>query len=334
MDIFLKGIKNKWVLACATSLLLIAAVVLICILRKTVTVVIDGQPTKIVTFKSTVREALNSKGIQVDKKDRITPSLTSKIAEHGTITIKRAVNISLNVDGKELSIQSSEDNVGLMLKDENISLNAEDKVKPEKDTRLIAGMKIEVIRVETKTLIESVPMDYQTVIKNNGSLPNTQKKVVQNGSPGEKHITNSVTYENGKEVSRKLVSEAIVKKPTDKIILQGTYPVMPVSRGGDPLPYYKVIRAKATAYYAVNGVGRTYTSSGRLAVRNPDGYSTVAVDPRVIPYGTKLFVEGYGFAVAADTGTSIVGNTIDVFFNTYKEATNWSVKSVNVYLLQ
>lgn len=330
----MKNIKNKWVVACTASLLIVAAVTLICIMKKTVTVVIDGQPTKLVTFKSTVREALNDKGISVGKKDRITPSLTSKIAENGTIIIKRAVDINVDVDGKEISIQSSEDNVGSMLKDENITLKGEDEVKPDKSTILSEGMKVEVIRVETKSVTESVPIDYETVIKNNSSLPNTQRKIVENGSTGEKRITNLVTYENGEEVSRKLVSEAIITKPTDKIIMQGTYPVMPVSRGGDPLPYYKVIRARTTAYYAVNGVGRTYTSSGRLAVRNSNGYSTVAVDPRVIPYGTKLFIEGYGFAIAADTGTSIVGNTIDVFFNTHNEAANWSVKYVNVYLLQ
>lgn len=320
--------------ACASCLLVIAAVALICIMRKTVTVVIDGKPASIVTFKKTVREALNSKGISVGKKDRITPALDSKIAEHETITIKRAVNIGMEVDGKEISLQSSEDNVGLMLNAENIKLNSEDKVKPDSNTILSEGMKVQVIRITKKTVTNSASIDYETVIKNNSSLPNTQKKVVQNGTAGEKQITSLVTYENGKEVSRKLLSEAVVKKPVDKVILQGTYPVMPVSRGGDPLPYYKVLRVKATAYYAVNGVGKTYTSSGRLAVRNTEGYSTVAVDPRVIPYGTRLFIEGYGFAVAADTGTNIVGNTIDVFFNTYKEACSWSVKYINAYLLQ
>src|SRR3712207_7625161 len=75
-----------------------------------------------------------------------------------------------------------------------------------------------------------------------------------------------------------------------------------------------------TLFRSVNGVGSTYTSSGRKAIRNPNGYSTIAVDPRVIPFGTKLYVEGYGYAIAADEGTSIIGKTIDVYFNTYKEA--------------
>ena len=99
------------------------------------------------------------------------------------------------------------------------------------------------------------------------------------------------------------------------------------------MAYSRIIKVKATAYSAVHGIGTTYTSSGRKAVRNHDDYSTIAVDPNVIPIGTKLFVEGYGFAVAADTGTAIKGNAIDVFFDTRRESSKWAVKYVNVYVL-
>ncbi len=109
---------------------------------------------------------------------------------------------------------------------------------------------------------------------------------------------------------------------------------MPVSRGGSIMSYSRVFEARATAYWAINGVGKTYTASGRKAVWNPDGYSTIAVDPKVIPYGTKLFVQGYGFAIAADTGTAIKGNKIDVYFNTYRQACDWGAKYVKVYILK
>lgn len=315
-------------------MLIAAAVTLVYVKKKNVTVVIDGQPTKIITFKNTLGEALKSKGISVGEKDRLSSPLNSKISKNETISIKRAVNITVTVDGKELAINSSEDTIASMLKAEGVKLNSDDKVIPKDDTILKSGTKVEIIRVEKKSITASAPVDFKTVVKNDSSLSNTQRKVIQDGKPGEKQTTDLVTYENGKEVARKLVSQVVSKNPTDKIIVQGTYPSMPVSRGGDPLPYYKVINARATAYYAVNGVGRTYTASGRLAVRSTDGYSTIAVDPSVIPFGTKMFIEHYGFAVAADSGTAILGNTIDVFFNTRAEACNWSTKYVNVYLLK
>lgn len=90
----------------------------------------------------------------------------------------------------------------------------------------------------------------------------------------------------------------------------------------------KEIVCETTAYAA-----GTITASGRKSVRNPIGISTVAVDPTVIPYGTYLYIEGYGYAIAADTGLSIKGYKLDLFFNSYSEACNWGRQHVNVTIL-
>jgi uncharacterized protein YabE (DUF348 family) len=304
------------------------------LMRKTITVVIDGNPKKIHTYKNTVREALDANKISFGLKDRIEPELNTKISDKATIYIKRAVKVSIEVDGKELSMMSSEDTIEDLLRTENIALNTQDKIKPDRNTALSSNIKVDVIRVETKTFTDTLAVDFKTVVNNNSSLPNTSRKTVQDGKQGVKTIITDVVYENGQEVTRTTISEKVTTQPTDKIVVQGTYPLMPISRGGDPMPYSKVINARATAYYAVRGVGKTYTASGRLAVRKPDGYSTIAVDPSVIPFGTQLFIEGYGFAIAADSGTGIKGDTIDVYFDTYKEACNWAVKNVKVYILK
>jgi uncharacterized protein YabE (DUF348 family) len=311
-----------------------ACITVIFLNRKVITVFIDEQPQKIVTFKRTVGKVLESKKISLGSKDKIEPSLETSIIHKGSISIKRAVDINIVVDGKELSLLSAEDNIDAMLKTEGITLKPEDKINPPIETKLSKDMKIQIVRVETKTFTDSLPIDFKTIVKYESSLANTQRRISQEGKPGEKQITTNVVYEDDKEVSRKVTNEVVAKEPVDKLIVQGTYPVMPISRGGEPVPYGRVFKAKATAYWAVKGVGKTYTASGRLAVRNVEGYSTIAVDPNVIPYGTRLFVENYGFATAADTGTAIVGDTIDVYFNTKQEAMNWAVKYVNVYVLK
>ena len=302
--------------------------------RKTITVFEDGSERRIVTYKNTVKKALEDNEILVGPKDKISSALEAKLVNKEVINIKRAVNVKVLVDGKELPIESAEDNVGLMLKAEKITLGSEDRVEPEKEAKLSDGMEIKIVRVGTKTVEEKVPINFNTVVKKSSSMPNNQRKTAQEGKNGEKKVIYSVVCEDGKEVSRKVTSETVVSNPVDEIILQGTYPLMPVNKNGEALPYSRVFKARATAYYAVHGVGRTYTASGRKAVRNADGYSTIAVDKSIIPLGTKLFVEGYGFAIAADVGTAIVGNNIDVYFNTYKEACNWAVKYVNVYVLK
>ncbi|MCM0647918.1 3D domain-containing protein [Clostridium swellfunianum] len=301
---------------------------------KTITVVIDGNQTKLITFKNSLDKALAEKNIVVGPKDKIEPSIDSKVVNKSTVTIKRAVNITVQVANEEKDILSAEEDIDSMLKAEGISLNEIDKLSLPKETKLTEGMKLGIVKVEVKELTETEAIDFSTVVKTNSSLANTQKKIVQEGKEGEKKTTFKVTYENGKEVLRDVVNQIVSKQPKEKIIVQGTYPLMPVSRGGDPMPYSKVIKARATAYSPTGGRTTAYTATGRKAVRNPEGYSTIAVDPSVIPYGTKLFVQGYGFAIAADTGSAIIGNTIDVFFDTKREALNWAVKHVNVYVLK
>jgi 3D (Asp-Asp-Asp) domain-containing protein len=75
--------------------------------------------------------------------------------------------------------------------------------------------------------------------------------------------------------------------------------------------------------------GYGVTASGRRA-----GYGVVAVDPRVIPLGTRLFIPGYGYAVAGDTGSAIKGNRIDLGFATYAEAVRFGRQTVTVYILE
>ena len=92
----------------------------------------------------------------------------------------------------------------------------------------------------------------------------------------------------------------------------------------------KELICSATAY--TSGTG-SITASGRIVKRNPNGISTVSVDPNVIPLGTYLYIEGYGYAVAADTGSAIKGNELDVYFDSSSECYDWGRKTVKVTVL-
>ncbi|MBD5644626.1 hypothetical protein HYH96_12105 [Clostridium botulinum] len=102
-----------------------------------------------------------------------------------------------------------------------------------------------------------------------------------------------------------------------------------LSRGeSNSTSYSKVMVMEATAY-----AGDGITASGNGTNRNPNGYSTIAVDPRVIPLGARVYVEGYGYAIAHDTGGDIKGNRIDLFMNSEAECNSWGRRSVKVYIL-
>ncbi|MBW9157927.1 MULTISPECIES: 3D domain-containing protein [Clostridium] len=94
--------------------------------------------------------------------------------------------------------------------------------------------------------------------------------------------------------------------------------------------------SKPTNYFIIQSTAYSmggFTSSGSRTTRNPNGYSTIAVDPSVIPMGSKVYIEGYGYAIASDTGSAIKGSIIDVFFNTEAEVLNWGRRNVRIRII-
>lgn len=304
-------------------------------MRKAIIVSIDGNETRIITYRPDLKSTLQRNGIEVGPKDKIEPSIDSKVKKGDKIYIKRAVEVEVSVDGQNLKLATAEKDIEDMFKMEGIDVSDFDRVEPSKTEAIKEGMKITVTRVQSEVVKETQPIEFSTVIRKDDDLEKTVTKVSQEGEPGEREISTRVVYENGKEVSRQTISNVVKKQPVQRVLLQGTLGVLNLSRGGAEKVLYRTsIRVKATAYSSEDpGVGR-HTASGTGTVRNPNGYSTIAVDPRVIPLGSRVYVEGYGFAIAEDTGGAIKGNIIDVFLNSASEANSWGVKYVNVYILK
>ncbi len=322
-------------------IVLVVLTAMICSTRKTITVFIDGKDKKITTFSSTYKKALSNNGITVGPKDKTQPSLDSKVGNGSKISIKKAVKLEVAVDGKKLGIQSAEDNIEKMLQAEKIAIQENDKVYPGKESTIEDGLKIAITRVKIKEIKETKQVDYTTVVKKDEDMEQGNKKTLQEGQLGEKEVVTKVVYENDKEISRKVVGQTIKKQPVEKIVAMGTLNVYTPSRGSK-VPYKNAMRMRATGYtadYESTGKGPGdddfgITATGTMAKRSSGSYSSVAVDPRIIPLGTKLYVEGYGYAIAEDTGGAIKGNRIDLFFDSSSEADNWGVRWINVYVVK
>ncbi|MGL4762531.1 MAG: 3D domain-containing protein [Sarcina sp.] len=100
------------------------------------------------------------------------------------------------------------------------------------------------------------------------------------------------------------------------------------SNSGNTATYKETLHVEATAYS-----GSTITAMGLNAVRNPNGISTIAVDPRVIPLGSKVYIPGYGYAIASDTGGAIKGNIIDLYMSSHQECVNWGRRNITIYVV-
>ncbi|MEG0579529.1 MAG: 3D domain-containing protein [Niameybacter sp.] len=333
----LKGPSSKWVVISSLLLVLILSGFTIAGKKKTVTLVYDGQTKIVTTNKSTVRGLIESENISLDQKDKVSYPLDNNLEKDMKITIKKAVPIKVEEAGKLKNIKTAATTVSQMLKEEKIAVSAIDKVNPGVTQEIKANMQIKITKVTQKieTIIESIPYTVQK--KTDKSLSAGKTKVLAQGVNGSRSVVFKTTYENGNVVGKEKIEERVVTNPVNKLIASGPRKtVMTASRGGRDISYRKMMSMTATCYsqapYDPTG-GGSLTASGTRVKRDPDGYSTIAVDPRVIPLGTKLYVEGYGYAIAADTGGAVKGNKIDLYFNPGPEYKGWGKRTVNVYVL-
>jgi len=312
-------------------------------MQKNVAVVVNGMPTKVSTYKSTVNGVLSSTGIGVGKKDKVLPGLEAKVKDKMTIVIKRAIPVNVNVDGKELVINTSENTVGAMLKAEGIKLSKSDIVNPKIQTSMEKDMKILVTRVAENTVTMTTNVSYRVLKQTDKNLEKGKVKILRQGIDGQKEVNYKVIYQNGKEISRFKIGEILKKAPIDKIVAVGALSWIIPTSSGRKAYYSKKLRVKATSYtanYQCTGKnpgdrGFGITASGKKVLRDQNGYSTIAVDKSVIPLGTKLYVEEYGYAIAADVGGGVKGNHVDLYFPVEsKEFKKWFTHRVNVYILK
>lgn len=221
-----------------------------------------------------------------------------------------------------------------------ITLEGDDYTEPALDHIVTAGSKIVVHRVDYEERVETqaIPYDTQYVYTSLYFRNTGRTTTMQHGAAGQQTVTTRDRYVDGELENSTVVDTTTTVEPTDHVIK--TYgagaPVSPLT-GADgttnaPTSYSKVLTGKATGYYSRGGKG----SSG-LGL----GYGTVAVDPDVIPYGTKLYITStdgkfvYGYAVATDTGIAVQKGQIlvDLFYETYAESVINGAIQVNVYVV-
>jgi uncharacterized protein YabE (DUF348 family) len=298
---------------------------------KQVEIVKDNEKKTIWTTADTVAELLNEQKIVLNDQDEISPRPQEMIKNKMEISIKLALHLTLVDGGIEQQVWSTSATVADFLTQQGIKLNEFDRVEPSLSETVKRDDVINVIRVEKVTDVVEEPVHFAVITKKDESLEKGKQVTVNEGKKGLVSRKYEVILENGKEVSRKLISEQSLREKLDKVVAVGTKELdIQVSRGTETGTEFYVNTTAYTAY--CNGCSGI-TATGFDLRANPTA-KVIAVDPRIIPLGTKVYVEGYGYAVAADTGGAIKGHKIDVFFPTKAEAFRWGVRKVKIKILQ
>lgn len=247
-----------------------------------------------------------------------------------TLSIARAFPTYVFADGEKSVVLLAKGTVADALKKAGITCGAEDLVDQPLDQALESGMEIHVDRVCTETVEEIEEIEYDTKKIRTNDLYVGNNREIQKGKNGSKKLTYSVTYINGEEAERELISEEITEEPVERIVEIGTKIKSSFkTTASTPTTYKKRMAMECTAYAA----------GGSTATGRPAQWGVIAVDPRVIPLGTRVYVESadgkyiYGEAIAADVGSAIKGNIIDICVNSNAEAYRFGRRTVNVYIL-
>lgn len=310
-------------------------------------VITDGGRVLIHTTSATDPAAvLNEAGLELDEDDTYTAQPGFGVSE---ITIQRSQTVHIDNCGQRMEVISYGETVDELLARLSITPDEETQVSHDLKEYTYDGMDLTISRVirSVETYTTSIP--HETTKCFDSTLPAGTQVVLTAGSDGEMTCTANVVYVNGEETSRTLLSQTVAQQPVTEVLAVGTNASRTGDTGtdapiigentitlptGEVLTYSDVYSMGATAYHCEGYTG--ITATGTIA-----RVGAIAVDPSVIPYGTRMFIvtkDGqyvYGIATAEDTGHPdfICGNRIDLFFDTEAECIQFGYRECWVYIL-
>lgn len=302
---------------------------------------LDDKVIDMVIGANTVDKLLANEGASLEKGGFRDVSLETKQTDNVSVVINNPKAYTISVDDNYFEVQSVHATVKDVLSDIGVTIEGKDYTYPTLDAKVSQGANIEVYSVKDIVETKQEPIPYEKIVRKNRNLDLGTEKIVQKGQEGLKEIQLAKEYVNGRLADEYVVNEEILNEPVSSIVEKGTKSLMVTSRGNTP--FKQAITMSATAYdlsFESCGKYPDHPAYGITASGTKARPGVVAVDPRVIPLGTKLYVESldgtpdYGFASAEDTGGAIKGNKIDLFFHSSTDVKNFGRRNVKVYILE
>jgi uncharacterized protein YabE (DUF348 family) len=288
----------------------------------------NGERRTIQTTSETVGDALFEAGIPLFLADAISVDLNSPLMANMEVSIQRANPITITTDGTTIETRTQGETTADALADAGIALMGLDYTIPAEDQPLSAGTDVRVVRVKEEVITETQPVPFETVYQADSTLELDQRAVVQEGQEGIQQTITRVRYEDGVEISRSAGDIVTIRPTVNRIVNYGTNVVIrTVDTPDGPRSYWRVLRLYATSYHPAALGGDNITATGQTLV-----HGIVGADTSVLPFGTEIYIAGYGVGVIADTGPQrLNGMWVDLGYsdNDYQ---HWS-RTVDVYLL-
>ncbi|MFO7636895.1 MAG: 3D domain-containing protein [Clostridia bacterium] len=300
------------------------------------------------TLDNTYEDFINSNNIFVDSRvDFINVPLEQPL-ENGNVNeimIKSAVPVTIFHDKEEKRVMTFRETVGEVLEEFLIPIYDRDYIVGlSTESQVVNNMAIQVVRVTKGVEIQKTAIPFFLTLEENPNMAINETVVSRVGEPGENCVIYEITYEDGREVRRKVIFDEVIKQSVNQVVEYGTIPVMRIPGTDEYFKYLSVKNMVATAYTLcpteTGGKEPGHPAYGITFSGIPAERGVIAVDPSVIPLGTKVYIESldkrfpdYGIAIAGDTGSAIIGNRIDLFMDEKAEALRWGIRTVRVYII-
>ena len=299
---------------------------------ETVLVKVDNSSTILTTYYETTSARVDTfiENHDIDfnpAEDTIDVEMHDGIYDDMCITIHKSYDVTVKADGQEFVHKvhpNDNGSVAEVLAATGVSLYDEDKINFDLDEQVTLGDEIVINRVTTELITEEEITPFNVKYVADSSLVIGETKVAQKGRKGVKEHTYEVSYMDGKQQSKTLVETKVIKEKSDKVINYGTKILKGVPSG---LKYKKKIsKVRTVSYY--------YSGNTRGVYGLDCEYGTCAVDRKLIPLGSLLYIEGYGYAIANDVGSAIKGKTVDVYMERLAQCGIWGARWTNVYVIE
>lgn len=291
---------------------------------KAVALVIDGQKDIYQTEAITVQGFFEEQEIELQPEDEVSVELHSFLSDEQTIEVNTAVKMTVIDGGEKFEVTAQPGIVDEVLQATGHERGANDWVTPAYNSWVGEDAVINVHRISYAQNTVTEAVEPKLVEKEDASMPAGTMNVLQEGTPGVDEVLYESVYKNGVKIQDNEISRKTIQKSEDRIVAVGAKNAANSAVFAEAGSYSRSLTVSATAY--------THTGN-RTATGTVARVGIIAVDPKVIPLGTKVYVEGYGYATAEDTGGAIKGNRIDIFLNSNAECINWGRRSVKVYIL-
>jgi 3D (Asp-Asp-Asp) domain-containing protein/uncharacterized protein YabE (DUF348 family) len=305
----------------------------------TVAFAANGIIANVATDAATVADFLREEGIHLGEHDYVRPALDVPITDGTVIAYRPAVPVTVAIGKRHSRLWSTAGNVAGMLADNGIAVGRYDIILPPRSAAVPPDGVVRVTHVIAWTSVVVTHVAQRTVHRLDATLEPEISRVRTQGSPGTR-ISTIRSLQTGNAIRHVVLSSHVSRAPVARVIADGPQAYAAYQR----LRAIGAIEAENFATRAIQMISMemiatAYTAdcagcNGMTAIGRRAGHGIVAVDPRMIPLGTRLFIAGYGWAIAGDTGGAIRGNRIDLGFDSVGAALAFGRREVTVYRLK